>query len=365
MGAGARQMKALVEVGKTMISTLDADEVLHRIIAAVGRLFPPADWSLLLADRARGDLVFEICVGEAADMLQGQRVAWGEGIAGWVAQTQRPALVADVATDPRFARRFDEMSSFRTRSILAVPLLFQGVTLGVLELVSAEGAQPYTPAQLEMLEPFADLAAVSLVNARNHARVQELTIKDDCTGLFNARHLHRMLEQEVRRSRRYGRPVSLIFFDLDHFKQVNDTHGHLIGTRLLQEVGELLLSSLRDVDLPVRYGGDEFVVLMPETHPEGARVVATRLWQMIRGRTFINQEGLDLRLTCSLGYASIPHHAEDAKGLLKVADEAMYAAKAAGRDRVLMAGQIEIEPDRTKERVNPGRVKSWSLHGGA
>ena len=124
MGEEARQMKALVEVGKTMISTLDADEVLHRIIAAVDRLFPPADWSLLLVNSKRCDLVFEICVGEAADALQDQRVAWGEGIAGWVAQSQRPALVADMATDPRFARRFDEMISFRTRSILAVPLVF-------------------------------------------------------------------------------------------------------------------------------------------------------------------------------------------------------------------------------------------------
>jgi len=356
METTARQMRALIEASKAMIATLDASEVLQRIIAAVRRLFPPSDWSLLLVDPEQGDLVFELCVGEAADALLGKRVARGEGIAGWVAERQQPALVEDVHHDPRFARRFDAKSQFRTQSILAVPLVFQGQTLGVLELVSPEGAEPYTAEQLERLSPFADLAAVALANARSHARVQELTVQDDCTGLYNARHLHETLEQEVRRHQRYGRPASLIFFDMDHFKQVNDTHGHQIGTRLLQEVGELLRASLREVDVPVRYGGDEFVVLLPETDLAGARVAALRLWQRIREQRFLSGEGLDRHLTCSLGFASLPDQASDAAGLLKAADIAMYEAKQAGRDAVAQAGGgVITTPDQPARAVAAGR----------
>jgi diguanylate cyclase (GGDEF)-like protein len=248
------------------------------------------------------------------------------------------------------------MSQFRTRGILAVPMVFQGATVGVIELVSAEGAPPFTLAQLELLAPFADLAAAALTNARAHARVRELTIKDDCTGLFNARHLEQALELEVRRTNRYGRPVSLIFFDMDHFKQVNDTHGHQVGTRLLQEVGEMLLGSLRDVDVPVRYGGDEFVVLLPETYLEGARIVALRLWQQIRGRSFLAEEGLDLHLTASVGFAALPDQAQDARGLLRAADMAMYAAKDGGRDAVAMAGKgvITTQPTPVLARIAAG-----------
>jgi len=350
MSGTTKQLEALVAIGKTITASLDIGEVLRQIMEQLGQLFPPGDWSLLLADPERGGLQFEIVVGEAAEQLLGQRVARGEGIAGWVAQHQQPLLITDVQRDGRFARRFDDLTALDTRSILAAPLVCQQQTLGVIELISRAGDPSFTQAQLELLLPFADFAAVALANARNHEQVQQLTVMDECTGLYNSRHLHQALEQEISRHRRHGSPVSLIFFDLDHFKQVNDTHGHQIGTRLLAEVGKLLKDSLRELDVAVRYGGDEFVILLPETSRNGGRVVAHRIWRAIREHAFLAGDGLDLRLSASVGCASCPENARDGFTLILAADTAMYKAKEWGRDQVAVAHR---EIDEWNHEIRP------------
>ena len=269
----------------------------------------------------------------------------GEGIAGTAFSTGTARLVEDVSRDPAFAARFDAASTFHTRSVLAVPLIARGQVLGVIELVNGVSDRPFTQDDLMALTAIADFAAIAIENARNFRRVQELTILDEHTGVYNARHLRAQLEHEVRRSQRFHHPVSLVFLDLDRFKAINDAHGHLVGSAVLKEVGELLVSCCRQLDYVFRYGGDEFALLLVETGTDGAVINATRIRDAFRKRRFQQSAGLDLQVTASLGVATYPEHALSSVDLVRAADFAMYAAKARGRDDVSVSGSVASRVD--------------------
>jgi diguanylate cyclase (GGDEF)-like protein len=342
------QLAAFNEMAKALTSTLELKEVLQLVMQKVSDLLHPRNWSLILQDENTGKLYFEVVVGEGAEALKSLQVLPGEGIAGTVFSTATARLVDDVGGDPSFAPRFDQASAFRTRSILAVPLIARGSVLGVMELVNGPNDSHFTSDDLTTLTAIADYAAIAIENARNFRRVQELTITDEHTGCFNARHLRAQLEHEVKRSQRFHHPLSLVFLDLDHFKSVNDTHGHLVGSALLKEVGELLVASSRQLDLVFRYGGDEFALMLVETAPEGAMITARRIRDAFRSRRFMQSQGLDLRLTASLGVATFPDHASSSTDLIRAADFAMYAAKANGRDDVRLAERVPEDPQVTQ-----------------
>ncbi|KFE64626.1 sensor domain-containing diguanylate cyclase [Hyalangium minutum] len=341
------QLAAFNEIAKALTSTLELKEVLNLVMQKVSDLLQPRNWSLILLDENTGKLSFEVAVGEGAEALKNLQILPGEGIAGTVYSTGRARLVDDVGGDPAFAPRFDQASAFRTRSILAVPLIARGRVLGVIELVNGPRDPPFSQDDLTTLTAIADYAAIAIENARNFRRVQELTITDEHTGCYNARHLRAQLDHEVRRSQRFHHPLSLVFLDLDHFKAVNDTHGHLVGSALLKEVGELLIASTRQLDLVFRYGGDEFALLLVETAPEGAMTIATRIRDAFRARRFMQSHGLEIRLTASLGVATFPDHARSATDLVRAADFAMYAAKAQGRNEVCLAERLSSDPSVT------------------
>jgi diguanylate cyclase (GGDEF)-like protein len=338
------QLAAFNEIAKALTSTLELKEVLNLVMQKVSDLLRPRNWSLILLDEDTGKLYFEVAVGEGAEALKSLQLLPGEGIAGTVFSTGKARLVDDVGGDPAFAPRFDEASAFRTRSVLAVPLIARGRVLGVIELVNTPHDPHFTQDDLATLTHIADYAAIAIENARNFRRVQELTITDEHTGCFNARHLRSQLDHEVRRSQRFHHPLSLMFLDLDHFKNVNDTHGHLIGSALLKEVGELLIASTRQLDMVFRYGGDEFALMLVETHPDGAATTARRIRDAFRSRRFMQKHGLSIQLTASIGVATFPDHARTATELIRAADFAMYAAKAQGRNEVCLADRTSTDP---------------------
>ena len=346
------ELAVLNEIGKALTSSLDIGEVMHLILAKVSELLKPRNWSLLLRDQQTGELYFKAAVGAGSEMLMHLRLQRGEGIAGWVAEHNAPLIVDDVTADPRFAARFDKTSRFHTKSILCVPLAIKGRVLGVIELVNGEGDGSFSTEDLRILSTVAEFSAIAIENAQNFAKVQDLTVLDDHTGLFNSRHLKRTLEQEIIRATRFGHPVSLVFFDLDYFKRVNDTYGHQAGSRLLAEVGRLLLGTLRSTDVPVRYGGDEFVVLLPETSKDQAMECAKRLRSEISKWKFLAEEPYGpLQITASLGVASFPDDARAPEELLRRADDAMYRVKAERRDGVAAAlPQPSAVPEQTLTR---------------
>lgn len=169
---------------------------------------------------------------------------------------------------------------------------------------------------------------------QQNAELQQKTIQDDLTTAFNRRHLDAYLEEELERDRRYGRTFSILFFDLDHLKDVNDRHGHLAGSRVLREVATLIQGKLRKSDRIFRYGGDEFVVTLPETGAEGALRVAHRLRRAVRSHEFLAAEGLAVTLTASFGVATFPYDGSSQEELIRAADQAMYRVKSQTRDGV-------------------------------
>ena len=332
----SQELNIFHDVAKALTSMLDLDSILQAIMEKMAEYFRPDTWSLLMVDEERNELYFAIAVGSAAEALKNVRLKVGEGIAGWVAKHGERLIVPDVLTDPRFAKRIDEMTKWETRSIICVPLRSKHRVLGVIQLVNVN-MQGFSDQELFFLQSLCDYAAIAIENARSVEKIQELTITDDCTGLYNARHLYKTLETEVYRSARFNYEFTVLFIDLDHFKQVNDTHGHLIGSKLLAEIGYLIKAHLRLIDYAFRYGGDEFVVLLPQTGKDSALVVARRLRDTLRTTLFCKEEGLNLNIRASIGVATYPHDAQTTHDVIRQADEMMYLVKNTTRDNIGIA----------------------------
>ena len=352
---GFSEVAIFHELGKALTSSLQLDQVLRTIMQKVEEFLHPDTWSLLLMDEAKQELYFEIATGEGSAALKEIRIKLGQGIAGWVAQTGEVVIVPDTSRDSRFFAKVDEKTKMQTRSIVAVPVRFRDRSLGVIELINCVGSQGFGERDLALLEVLADFAAIAIENARHVQKIHELTITDDCTTLYNARHLNFVLETEIYRSQRYNYEFSLIFIDLDHFKSVNDTYGHLTGTRLLSDIGNMVKSNCRLIDFAFRYGGDEFVVLLPQTSKENALIVARRLHKRIREHKWMQDLGLEINITASVGVASYPTDSRDKSKLLHLADEAMYLVKNTSRDSVAAAG-VGILPAHVAESEDASRA---------
>src|SRR5271166_437995 len=331
----SQELTIFHDVAKALTSSLNLDSILQTIMEKMAEFFRPDTWSLLMVDEEKDELYFAIAVGTAAEVLSKARLKVGEGIAGWVAKHGHVLIVPDVRNDPRFSSRLDEMTRLQTRSVICVPLRSKHRVLGVIQLVNADVG--LSEQELFFLQALCDYAAISIENARAVEKIQELTITDDCTGLFNARHLYKTLETEVYRSSRCGYEFTVLFIDLDHFKQVNDTHGHLVGSKLLAEIGYLIKAQLRLIDYAFRYGGDEFVVLLPQTGKDSALVVAKRLRDSLRTSMFCKDEGLNLNVRASMGVATYPHDAKTPHDIIRQADEMMYLVKNTSRDNIGIA----------------------------
>ncbi len=331
------------ELGKALTSSLQLDQVLRTIMEKIDEFLRPDTWSLLLVDETKQELYFELAVGKGAQALKDVRIKMGQGIAGWVAQQDKAVIVPDVSQDTRFFSKVDEKTKTETQSIVAVPVRFRDHCLGVIELINCVGPGGFQDRDLALLEALADFAAIALENARHVQRIHELTITDDCTNLYNARHMNFILETEIYRSQRYGYEFSLVFIDLDHFKKVNDTHGHLMGSKLLAEIGQIIKTHCRLIDFAFRYGGDEFVVILPQTSKESAINVARRLHRLIRETTWLQAEGINTCITASVGVASYPSDSSTKVELLHLADEAMYLVKNTTRNGVA-ASKLGVVP---------------------
>jgi len=338
-GRPSGEVTVFHELGKALTSTLELEQVLRTIMEKIDEFLRPDTWSMLLVDEAQQELYFELAIGKNAQALKDVRIKIGQGIAGWVAQHGEAVVVPDVNMDTRFFAKVDEKTKVETHSIVAVPVRFRDHCLGVIELVNCVGPHGFDERSMALLEALADFAAIAIENARHVKKIHDLTITDDVTTLYNSRHLHFILETEIYRSQRYAYEFSVIFIDLDYFKNVNDAHGHLIGSKLLAEVGQVLKANCRLIDFAFRYGGDEFVILLPQTSKESAWTAARRLHNLIRETTWLENEGLNVRITSSMGVASYPTDSKTKVQLLQLADEAMYSVKNSTRDNVAAAAE--------------------------
>ena len=226
------------------------------------------------------------------------------------------------------------------RRAVAVPLVSGDRVIAVVEAVrEGAGARGFSPQEESLLSALAVPISAALANSVRIAEAERLSLTDDLTKLHNARFLRQYLTAEIRRARRYGSQVSALFLDLDDFKEINDRYGHLVGSHVLMEMATVILTGVRDTDVVSRYGGDEFVVILPETGIDMAERVAERVRGRIASHVFTGGRRLNLRITASFGVACFPAHAQSPQQLIAGADAAMYDAKAARKNCVRFASE--------------------------
>jgi diguanylate cyclase (GGDEF)-like protein len=330
------ELQLFHDVAKALTSSLDLDIILRTILEKTAAYFKPANWCLLMVDEATGELFYAVAVGSGCEDVNTLKLTSGESLARWVMERGEALVIANIGEDSRIDPQSGSQLFASPCSLVCVPVRSSGRTVAIMQLVNID-LQLYNRRAM-LLQALADYAAIAIENARAVRRIQELSITDDCTGLYNARHMSTVLGEEVRRSQRFGFEFSVLFLDLDYFKRVNDEYGHLVGSKLLSQVGKVLRTNLRLVDTAFRYGGDEFAILLPQTSREAAIAVARRLAETFKNTEWLADEGISLQLRTSIGSATYPRDGNTPQEVVQRADEMMYQVKQSGRNKIGVAG---------------------------
>jgi diguanylate cyclase (GGDEF)-like protein len=261
-------------------------------------------------------------------------------LAGLVAERLLPAAGEPVciAIDSWFGAD-EPLASLQLREAYLFPIRSKLAEQGLVVLFNEPGSV-VPEFELHRQTFLLDQSSLAYENATRFSNTRNLIYVDELTGLYNYRYLDVALEREIRRAERYSSPLAVIFIDLDLFKRVNDTFGHLVGSRVLREVGDILRGAVREVDTMIRYGGDEFTVILVETGEKGAAIVSERIRRAIEGFSFAADDGTEIRLTASIGFACYPQDTTSRRDLLEMADKAMYRGKAEGKNIVFRAADL-------------------------
>lgn len=325
-----RQLKELTvlhAVAAAGAESTSEDALIEQATLIVGTALYPNNFGLLLLDEASGVLHEHVSYQRERAEEQLLTVPLGQGIAGTVAATGEPMRIADVRAEPAYLDVYPGILSE-----LCVPLKVDQRVIGVINAESTR-LEAFTEDDERLLLTLASQLATAIEKVRLFEEVRQLAITDPLTGLYNRRHFFELAEREFDRARRYHHPLSVIMMDLDYFKQVNDTYGHLVGDQVLQTVAQRLQQELREVDLLGRYGGEEFTILLPETDFVGVHRVAERLCQRV-GQTPIDTEREPVSITISLGVVGMDESCTSLDVLIDRADQALYTAKQGGGNRV-------------------------------
>jgi diguanylate cyclase (GGDEF)-like protein len=365
-----RRMERIQAINYELINNRSREEVLHQIAQIAAELLDCEFVSILLLDEPSNTLRFVVTTRNQ-DRLFNIPVPM-ESISGAAFTSNEPLIIRDAQADPRYFPNISESLNYPTHTLIVLPLKFRERKIGVLQAGNKRNGQLFDEANVQSLTAIAAQATIAIENARLYqqaqdeiaerikveeelrrhrdhleelvrertAEVHRLAITDPLiTDVFNRRHLVVLGNQALDQAQRYHHPLAAIMLDIDHFKQINDTYGHAIGDETLRSMADQLCKDLRSTDILGRYGGEEFVVLMPETDLQTACQSAERLLVNIRAlriRTPKNEFGF----TASIGVAELDHASQQTiDKLIECADQAMYAAKGAGRDQVFVQHQ--------------------------
>lgn len=323
-------LSALHEVTIGLLARRELKVLLKDIVERAGQLVGTSSGFLFMVDSARNELSPVISTGKLSSVAV-RALNPGTGIAGRVWQSGKPLAIEDYDT---WESRNSEVGSGLIRAIVGVPLKNKSEVIGVLGLAyDRESIRTFQEGEVQLLMRFAQLAALTVDNAQLYEATQELAIRDPLTSVFNRRHLFDLGRLELERARRYSQPLSAVMLDIDSFKNLNDTRGHRTGDTVLRIVAERCGMRLREVDTLARYGGDEFVILLPYADLEQAVRVADRIRRLVMD-TPIRTGTEDLSVTVSAGVVQFEQVTVNLETLLERADRALYAAKRLGRNRV-------------------------------
>jgi diguanylate cyclase (GGDEF)-like protein len=339
-----RELSTLFKINKAMISTMDQNVLGERILHLLREALGCDEAVFLLHQAGCEDLEVRSYLSNAPDACPLLSFRLDDGPTGLAASSQQLQYLADLATDPRRQQNSKERIPAQG-SMVSAPLVINERLKGVLNLYKSQ-VDGFADTDLQTVQAAANQAAIALENIHLYEKTLDLSNTDELTGLANRRYFQEILQRELSQARRYNFNFSLIMADIDHFKQFNDTHGHLRGDVVLRRIATTLLQNTRGIDLVARFGGEEFIVLLPRTDKEGARAAGEKLRQVVAGEIFEGaaQSQPGGMLTLSLGIAEYPLDSEDLEQLTHLADQALYRAKREGRNRTVVWGDPVQDP---------------------
>ncbi len=331
----AEEMRILYEIGLAVTSGLGLDNTIRTLYDQLSKVIPIDFFYLALVNQAENSVSFRV-YDEAGNEIQIPDIPLLDqpSLTRYTIEKQRTVYIPDVhAPDAEFPyEKTVKVTEHEENTHLGIPLILSGRVLGVLAMC-AKVINAYSPDQIRLVETIANQASIAMENAQMFEKMQHLAVTDSLTGLYNRHYFFPFAENEIERSRRYHKELSIILMDIDHFKRVNDSFGHQSGDQTLKMVAEICLEELRKVDVMCRFGGEEFLILLPETPEVEAGKAAKRICEAIAAAR-LPVEGGEIAVTVSMGVASLDDEHEDINALIQTADKALYQAKEAGRNRV-------------------------------
>lgn len=344
-----KRLLSLININAIISSSLDKKEVLKSILNQTKGFMQCEKSSVLLVNPDELFLYFEALSDEnEMKALSEIKLQKGEGIAGTVWETGKPLLINNASEDKRLSKKADKKLSCITKSLIAAPLFVNDRIIGVMEAINKSDNTDFSESDLIVFKSLSYLAA----NAIHNARLYEMAITDGMTKLYIHRYFCERLKEEINRSIRHKRDVSMIMFDIDHFKKINDTYGHQLGDEFLIKTAMIIKGNCRKSDIPARYGGEEFSVILPETNIEGAYIFAERIRKAVEGTEIHHKDNI-IKITISAGISSLDYNRTSDAGkklhtlatgkelytpaagaFIEMADKALYFSKQHGRNRV-------------------------------
>ncbi|MDH4233670.1 MAG: diguanylate cyclase [Gallionella sp.] len=329
------EIYALYNVSKTLNATFETEQMLLSLVKSMSKGIHIDKILIMIRDKEKNELYVASHTGFKDVDFHDVRRKFGQGFYGQIASVGKSRLINNIAKEPGITP--DDLFCPAISAILVVPFLRRGEVLGLICAFKDE-PDKFESNHVSLFDSVAEHLAIAFENARLFEETKMMAITDGLTGLYNKRFLLERLDMELARAGRNQKKLSYLMMDIDNFKHYNDTNGHPAGDALLKEIASLIKSSIRQTDIAFRYGGEELVVLLPDTEKHGAIEIAEKLVKTIHDHPFMHRERQPLGfVSVSLGLSTFPNDAEDKEGLIQKADAALYRAKAGGKNRVVVA----------------------------
>ncbi len=329
-------LNSISDLSISIAPVLNSEQLVQIILEKLIQLLKAEQGSLMLLNQETDELLVEAKINMDKLEREGIRVRRGEGIAGKVLENGEPLLVEDLEKDPRIKQK--NKSRYKTKSFVSIPIRIDGRMSGIFNMSDKISGEAFDKNDLKLIQAFIANAAIAIEKSlmyKKNKELKQLSLTDPLTGVLNRRYLDNRLYEEIARYGRYKNPFSLLMVDIDGFKEYNDTFGHIAGDNTLKTITTTIIGSLRDIDILTRFGGDEFVVILPQTPKANAINIANRTKDSVEQDSISPKQQLPSNITISIGLTSYPDDASSATELLAKADEALYIAKKKGGNKLV------------------------------